>query len=203
MPQRLTEEDFQDAARMLKCNVAAIKAVAEVESRGDGFLGDGSVKVLFEGHKFYKYTDGRFKQSHPTLCFPKWTREHYAKGPNAEVRGQREFKRLEDAMALDRDAALMSASYGKFQIMGFNFPHCAFSTVVDFYEAMRRDEREHLLAFVNYIIDTSLDDELREHRWADLARRYNGPDYKKNRYDDKLAIAYAKYLQEKTAPAST
>lgn len=201
MPARLVEADFEDAAKLLKCNVAGIKAVADVESSGDGFLEDGRVRVLFEGHKFFKYTGGRFQHSHPTLCFPKWTRAHYAKGPNREARGQGELARLEQAMTLDRQAALMSASYGKFQIMGFNFAHCAFPNVDAFYSAMQKDEREHLLAFCNYIIDTSLDDELRDHRWADFARRYNGPDYKKNRYDDKLAVAYAKHLQAKPAAA--
>ncbi|WP_262919099.1 N-acetylmuramidase family protein [Niabella hibiscisoli] len=48
----LTEKDFQDAARQLNCEVAAIKAVAEVESKGDGFLPTGEPKILFERHIF-------------------------------------------------------------------------------------------------------------------------------------------------------
>jgi hypothetical protein len=39
----------------LNCDVAAIQAVAEVEARGAGFLGDGRPKILFERHKFRKY----------------------------------------------------------------------------------------------------------------------------------------------------
>lgn len=30
--------------------------------------------------------------------------------------------------------------------------------------------------------------------WAEFARRYNGPAYKENRYDEKLAKAYQKFL---------
>lgn len=192
-PALLTEADFVAAARLLKCDVAAIKAVAEVESAGNGFLSDGRVKILFEGHQFHKFTKGAFAESHPTICFRKWTKQHYTKGPNADVRGAGELARLEQAMALNRSAALMAASYGKFQIMGFNFPICGFSNVEDFYDAMKLSEGAQLQAFCNYIIDSGIDDELREHKWAGFARRYNGPGYLKNKYDQKLAAAYRKY----------
>ena len=33
----LTESDFKEAAKLLNCDIAAIKAVAEVESSGNGF----------------------------------------------------------------------------------------------------------------------------------------------------------------------
>ena len=38
MPDKLNDNDFQEAATLLNCEVPAIKAVAEVESAGDGFL---------------------------------------------------------------------------------------------------------------------------------------------------------------------
>lgn len=193
MPERLTEDDIKSAARLLKCDVAAVKAVAEVESSGDGFLQDGKIKLLFEGHKFYNYTKGAFAQSHPTLCYPKWTTQYYAKGPNAEVRGQGEWQRLQQAMQLNRNAALMSASFGKFQIMGFNCVHCGFNDVEEFFTAMQSNEGEQLKAFCEYIQDVGLDNELREHRWSDFAFRYNGKEYWKNKYDVKLAAAWVKY----------
>ena len=58
---------------------------------------------------------------------------------------------------------------------------------------MYKSEREHLMAFVNYVIQMSLVDELINKKWADFARKYNGPEYKKNNYDIKLAAAYKKY----------
>lgn len=192
-PTLLNEADFIAAAKLLKCDVAAIKAVAEVESAGNGFLSDGRVKILFEGHQFYKFTNGAFAQSHPTICYKKWTKQHYSTGPNADARGTGELSRLEQAMALNRSAALMAASYGKFQIMGFNFPVCGFSNVEDFYDAMKTNEGAQLKAFCSYIIGNGIDDELREHRWAGFARRYNGVEYWKNKYDQKLAAAHKKY----------
>lgn len=196
MPDLLIDNDFQEAATLLNCDVPAIKAVAEVESSGDGFLSDGRVKILFEGHKFYKYTKGAYAQAHPTICYPKWTKSFYAKGPNADVRGGGELARLDEAIALDRPAALVSASYGKFQIIGFNYEICGFQSVDDFYAAMQVSEGEHLKAFCGFIKSNSLDGALRNHLWAKLAAGYNGPSYKDNKYDEKLAAAFAKYSQQ-------
>ena len=196
MSDKLNDNDFQEAAQLLNCDVPAIRAVAEVESSGDGFLSDGRVKILFEGHKFYKYTNGAYAQTHPTICYQQWTKAFYAKGPNADVRGAGELARLDEAIALDRTAALMSASYGKFQVMGFNFETCGFANVEDFYAAMQVSEGEHLKAFCNYIIGNSLDGALRAHNWETLAAGYNGPAWKDNAYDTKLAAAFAKYSNQ-------
>jgi hypothetical protein len=193
MPGKLTDADYQSAAKLLKCDVPTIQAVAEVESSGDGFLSDGRVKILFEGHQFYKFTKGAYATSHPTICYKTWTTKFYTKGKTADIRGAGELARLEEAMALNETAALMSASYGKFQIMGFNFAIAGFVNVDDFYKAMQVSEGEHLLAFCNYVKGNSIDDELRNHKWASFAMRYNGPGYKKNQYDTKLAKAYKKY----------
>ena len=196
LPNKLNENDFQEAAALLKCDVPAIKAVAEVESGGDGFLSDGRMKILFEGHKFYKYTKGAFAQTHPTICYKTWTKAFYAKGKTADIRGAGELARLDEAIALDRAAALMSASYGKFQMMGFNFGICGFANVEGFYAAMLVSEGEHLKAFCNFITSNSLDGALRKHQWAKLAAGYNGPSYKDNRYDTKLANAFTKYSNQ-------
>jgi hypothetical protein len=193
MSGKLTDIDFKAAAGILKCDVPAVKAVAEVESSGSGFLSDGRVKILFEGHQFYKFTKGVYADSHPTICFKKWTKSFYAKGKTADIRGAGELTRLAEAMALNRTAALLSASYGKFQIMGFNFAICHFITVEDFFNAMQVSEAEHLMAFCNYVKGNALDGVLKLHKWKEFAFRYNGPEYKKNQYDTKLANAYKKH----------
>lgn len=190
----LMEQDFADAARRLHCDVAAVKAVAEVESSGSGFLGDGRVRILFEGHIFHRYTKGIFSANSPDVSYPRWDVSKYAKGPNAEVRGQREQDRLTKARLLNKQAALFSASYGMFQIMGFNYAACGYTNVERFVEDMQASARAQLLAFCEYIVHTSLDDELRNHNWKEFARRYNGPLYLKNKYDQKLAVAYARHL---------
>jgi N-acetylmuramidase len=183
----LNPEDFVDDAARIGCSVAHVRAVAEVESRGGGFDPEGFPKTLFEGHWFYRLTRGKFAASHPTLCFERWTKVHYGKS------WQEEKARLAAAVRLDRNAALMSASWGMFQVMGFNHNICGFKTVQSFVTQMCKNENAQLEIFTNYVINSGLADELRDGRWADFARLYNGPEYKKNQYDVKLAKAYDKY----------
>ncbi|WP_346236672.1 N-acetylmuramidase family protein [Niabella insulamsoli] len=180
----LTQKDFEDAALQIGCEVAAIKAVAEVESRGDGFLSTGEPKILFERHIFSKRTGGIFDKTNPGIS-------NRVPGGYGTVASQ--HKRLQEAVPLNRNAALMSASWGKFQIMGFNYTLAGYNSLQEFITAMYQGEREHLLAFINYIKNTFLDDELRDKRWTDFARKYNGPLYWKNKYDTKMAEAYKKF----------
>jgi hypothetical protein len=184
---KLIEQDFQNAAEALNCDVAAIKAVSEVESLNGGFNPDSTPVTLFEGHKFFKYTNGKFSGSHPDLCFPAWTKTYYGKTWQAEQ------TRLKRAMELDREAAMMSASWGKFQIMGFNHVLAGHGTIGEFVTAMYKDEREHLMAFVSFVQKTGLGASLRHHDWAAFAKGYNGAGFASNNYDVKLAAAFSKF----------
>lgn len=181
----LSEDDYQQAADLLKCDIAAIKAVAEVESRGAGFLPDGRPKILFERHKFRSFTGGKYDASNPDISNK--TPGGYGAG------GTHQWDRFKVAAALDQSAAIKACSWGKFQLMGFNFQVCGFSNLDDFYAAMQKSEGEHLKAFCNFIAGNNLGGALRNHQWATLAAGYNGADYKINQYDTKLAAAYKKY----------
>jgi hypothetical protein len=189
----LSSSALASAAADLGCSLPALQAVVDVESAGRGFLSDGRVKCLFEGHVFWKYTRGRYEHTHPSLCYQKWTKEHYARGATADERGDGELERLELAAELNRTAALMSASYGAFQLMGFNFALCGYTSVGAFYDAMCQGAEKQLRAFCEYIEHVGLADELRERRWGDFARKYNGSGFRANRYDEKLALAYGKH----------
>jgi hypothetical protein len=181
----LVHMDYLRAAKTLRCDVAAVRAVCEVEAPMGGFLPNGQVTILFERHKFSQFTDGRFDDEYPDISNP--TAGGY--GPA----GQHQHDRLARAVALDREAALKSASWGKFQIMGFNHAAAGFPVLQDFINAMHDSESAHLEAFVNFILSQKLDDEMRERRWADFARKYNGPAYRANHYDTKLATAFKKF----------
>lgn len=193
----LARDDFLDDANKIGCSVAAIRAVAEVESAGSGFDYLGRPKTLFEGHIFYKLTKGRFAVSHPSLCYPKWTKQFYGKTRDAE------FARLQLAMNLDRKSALMSASWGTFQIMGNNFATCGFSSIEEFVEAQHTDANTHLACFTEFVMDRGLADELIDLRWTDFARIYNGASFKLNNYDVKIAKAYDKFSKEEELLATS
>ncbi len=182
----LTDADFQRAADTLQCDLAAIQAVADVESAGDGFLPSGRPKILFEAHVFSRLTRRRHDGTHPNLSCRRWNRALYAGG-------ERSYGRLEQAMALGTNAALQSASWGRFQIMGFNYKAAGYASVELFVDAMFVSEAHHLDAFVNFLKSTRLDTPLREHEWETFARGYNGAGYASNHYDIKLMAAYEKY----------
>jgi hypothetical protein len=184
MPQKLTEQDYLEAAKELNCDVAAIKAVAEVESAGGGFLPDGRPKILFERHIFSRLTKRKWDANYPDIS----NRESGGyKG------GEAEYDRLRKAYELDYWAAHLSCSWGKFQILGTNFVAAGFRSIQEFVVAMQKDEQEHLNAFVNYVEHNSLDDEIREHRWTDFARLYNGKFFWRHKYDVRIAAAHKKF----------
>lgn len=185
MKPRLTDDDFCAAAGSLGVPVSAVKAVADVEAPGPGFLPSGEPRILFERHKFHRHTGGKYDRSHPNISNPRWG----GYGLESAQHG-----RLAQAVALDRDAALKSASWGKFQILGENYEQAGFRTLQAFINAMYASEADHLEAFVNFIrADKRLHDALKALDWARFARIYNGPAYAANAYDKKLAAAYLRY----------
>lgn len=188
---KISEEEFKMAADLIGCEVAVIKAVAKIESNGSGFNTDGTPKTLFEGHWFHKLTSGKYSNDpkYQSISYQKWTRKWYG---NQTV----EKQRLDLAGTLDRDAALQAASWGAFQIMGFNYKLCGFKTVQEFINAMYKGEGTQLLAFIGFVKSKKLDDELRDKDWAKFAYYYNGSGYAINKYDEKMEAAYIKFKAE-------
>lgn len=182
----ITEEAWEEAAATLGCDLAAIHAVADVESAGSGFLPSMRPKILVEGHLFHKFSGGKYDKSHPTISYPNWTKQFY-------IGGEGEYKRLNEALALDPKAAMMATSWGRFQILGMNFELAGYASVDDFVTAMRASEDDHLRAFVNFVKAKRLDVALQKRQWADFARGYNGAAYKKNNYHTRLAASYVKW----------
>ncbi len=185
----VSRRDKMDAAALLDTSVDVVEAVTAVEARGVGFIEQTDWPVLlFEGHIFHRQTKGRYSDDHPTISHPKWTRANYRGG-------RREYDRLAQAIALcgdDPGPALRSCSWGMFQIMGFNHETSGFDDVEGFVNAMATSERDQLLAFCQFVLShEAMAKALRAHEWAEFARRYNGPGFRKNKYDAKLAAAFA------------
>ena len=190
----LKESDITEAAKLLSVDVASVKAVVQVESAGSGYLKEGRlrVKILFERHKFYellhKKDPAKAKKVHaevPHICNPK---------SGGYLGGVGEYPRLARAMEIDPEIGMMSASWGLFQIMGFNHKAAGYQTIHDIVDAMKESEGKQLLAFANFIkAHKTMHLALQKQDWATFAKLYNGPAYKKNNYDSKLANAYARY----------
>lgn len=184
-PQRgLTEEHYLEAATALTVEVAAIQAVAEVETSGNAFDDYGRPRILFERHYFHRLTHGKFDARHKLIS--------QSKG-GGYGKFSIQYAKLEEAWRLDPDAALRSASWGRFQIMGNNFKAAGFVSASAMVLAHTRAEHEHLMAFVHFVSNNKgMHAALRKHDWAAFASAYNGKGYKENNYDTKMAQAYAR-----------
>ena len=201
----LSESDVKEFAEQFKLDIAVVKAVNSVESRGKGFLTHGRPVILFEGHVFWKeleirginpnsYVLDRYKD----VLYKRWTKNFYRGGAE-------EYTRLEKAAGMSdksefHDAAYCSASWGSFQIMGYHYKALGYVSIDHFVSQMYDHEREHLSAFgkfisVNEVSGKPLVDWLREKKWAKFARGYNGVGYQQNKYDIKLQKAYDSFNQ--------
>jgi hypothetical protein len=183
----LSDAEFADAAKLLNCSVAAIKAVAKVESRGGGFDHDGRPTILYEAHVFHRLTGGVHAGAKDrygvALSVPSWDRTLYG------ASGAHQYERLDDAAALNHDAASMACSWGRFQVLGANWSILGYSSLAAFLNDTRTPAG-HLGMFAQFVLHNGLDDELRRHDWPGFARGYNGPRYAENQYDARMAVAF-------------
>lgn len=199
--QLLRNNDLVKAAERLDVPLASIYAVNEVESNGKGFLDNGRPVTLFERHIMHRLLatprhDGddpaelkrqadQLATANPALVNPK---------PGGYVGGTAEHQRLAMARLIDDTAALESASWGAFQIMGFHWKRLGYSSVQDFVAAMSAGESQQFDAFTRFIeTDPALHKALKARKWAEFAKLYNGPNYQRNLYDIKLQRAYERH----------
>ncbi len=191
----LSFDTVDQVAKAERLPAHVLKAIADVEAKGSGFLNDGRPVILFERHKFYKNLVAAkglavaraVQENNPNICHPLWDSSAY-RGKEAE------YRRLEQAKQFDESAALMSASWGMFQIMGENYKECGYSSVQQMVAAMYVSEGDHFKAVVQFIKKNKriLDAVLAEN-FVNLALYYNGPGYAANKYDVKLREAAKLY----------
>lgn len=191
---RLSPGDIDAEAADLGCNPAVIRAVCDVEAAGSGFLPDGRPKILYEAHVFGRLTKHRWDHSHPNISAPSWDRSLYGAG------GAHQYARLGQAIGLDRRAALQSASWGMFQVLGLNYSSCGYPDAESFVSAMVTCERAHLDAFTKFCLANQLEDELRAvpPNFESFTSVYNGTGQVAV-YSTKLRAAWRKWLANPVA----
>lgn len=198
-PTAPSQQAYACAAWALACEVAAIMAVAEVESGPYGpFLPTGEPVILYEPHIFSRLTrgayDGHTVKGGPAdgrvLSHPSWRPGTYGKM-------SAQHAALQEAAKLNRDAALQSCSWGMFQVLGVNYKRCGHETIQHLVTAAYADVESHLRMFVNFILsDAVMASALRMKNWPKFAERYNGTGYRANKYDEKMAAAYARLAKK-------
>lgn len=207
----ISNQKIREGALQLRVPIATVKAVAEVESGNSGFYKPGTrilngsgvempspekhPVILFEGHIFWKrlrkygiLPEQVANRNNRDILFPLWDPEKHPYGKSSE-----QPARLDRASMIHREAALESTSWGAFQILGENWKRCKCENLQDFVNRNFRSEDDQLQLFIDYILHTGLDDELRGKDWATFAMAYNGPQYWKHNYDGLLEAAYRKH----------
>ena len=194
----LVEADYQNAASTLGVEVAVIKAIATQESKGSGFAditSDGKKAVvpviLYERHIMYRRLSLKYGKAHadavmrihPDLVNSK-------AGGYGGASAQHQHDKLTKAAMIDRGCALESCSWGEFQIMGFHWAALGYKSLQEFINKMYSGADGHLDAFIRYAKINNVVPHMKSKNWVEIARRYNGANYKINRYDEKLKAAY-------------
>lgn len=190
-PKLLRQRDIEDAAARLLVSVPAIMAVNEVESSGGGFLEDGRAKILFERHVLYRLlNDAGLDAAELSAKYPAVVNQKRG----GYVGGAAEYARLASARQIAGNIAFSACSWGQYQIMGYHWNALGYASIEAFVEAMQASEGQQLEAFCRFIeSEPALLKALKARKWADFAKGYNGPAYKENFYDTKLARAFENY----------
>ena len=218
----LAISDYQAAASKLGVDIASVRAVASVESKGNGLFSDGRPVILYERHIFYrellnkrnKEAKARIEKENPNVIgnalaiivanelrnikneLDKLALQH-STICNAQaggyIGGIKEYDRLAKAETIDKECALRSCSWGAFQVMGFHAEFLGFKDVFEMVEYATTDAGQ-LDIFIRFIQkNPNLLKAMKARDWANFARQYNGPSYEKFQYDVKMASAYKLY----------
>jgi hypothetical protein len=193
----LALSDFATAARELACETAAVRAVGRVESGGrSGFDEKKRPALRYEGHYFQRLTHSRYDRSHPDLSnayrSPQYRATHNLSG---ERGADQQWGLLHRAFALAPDAAVMSCSWGMFQVMGENARTAGWPDLRVFVTDMFASEHQHLRAFLGHCRHKGLTRYLQTRNWARFAFGYNGKRYADHDYHGQMARYYAQYAR--------
>jgi len=153
-------------------NLKFMKAVCLVESSGVGFI-DGRPKVRFEPNKF----NAKIKANQEPMPYT-----NNGKGFSS-LKSETNYAAYLKAKDINPIAAALSASWGKFQIMGFNFKNSGCESVEKFVEKMYNitGQYETFLTFIksNRILrEVMMKPTITLSDCITFARSYNGPSNK-------------------------
>jgi len=181
------QEYIESRARRLRVDPAALKAVVEVESNGQGFT-DGLITIRWEGHYFWRQLPENLRNT---------ARSQGLADPRAQkIKNPRDMAArhalLDRAKAIHAEAALKSISMGAGQVMGAHAERLGYRDVFEMWEAAGT-EKGQVDQIILYVERFGLVDELQRLDFAGFARGYNGPNYRKFSYDTKLQNSYYRY----------
>ncbi len=179
-------------AKSLNVLPAALLTVVEVESGGRiGAKVNGRMEpmIRFEGHYFHRLLPKALRQiaRNQRLAHPRAGR---VTNPRHQAR---RWIKLKQAIKINRIAALSSVSWGVGQVMGSHWQWLGYGSVDALVQEARSGLSGQVRLMARFIQKSGLVAKLNSQDWAGFARTYNGPGFRKNQYDIKLAAAFARY----------
>lgn len=208
----VSDNAFEQASKQLGVPQSYVRAIAEVETNGESFLKDGSVKILFERHWFKRKLGEALKK--PEVCKHIASKLGVTTTSGSELialiekkyenicsstrggykGGAAEWDRLNLAMDFDVESGAQAASYGGYQLMGFNHVACGYKTAKDMMLGLAKSESDQFLAMISFIkANAAMLSALKRADWNKFAELYNGSAYVENKYHIKLASSEKKW----------
>lgn len=182
-------DGIKKEAKRLGVEWQALAAVAQVESGGRP-LWDGLCPIRIEGH----YFDARLTGAKKAAARKKGLAARKA----GQVKNPRKmadrYAMLKRMTAIDDKAALESCSWGLGQVMGAHWKKLRYKNVKDLAKEAKSSVSGQVSLMGRFIEEFGLLVELKGKDWAGFARKYNGKNYKVNKYDVKMANAYETFL---------
>jgi len=172
----IKEEDYKKLAVEFDVPATNIKKVVKVESGGQGFSKEtGKIIIQFE--------PSWFKRKAPYTPSGLWSL-------NKVEKQTAEWIAFNDAFSKNKEAAMESTSVGLMQVMGFHYKLLGFKTVGDMWDYAKESELNQLRLGLRFIkSNTKMYKALKLSDWETFAYYYNGAQYKKFDYANRLAKA--------------
>lgn len=182
-----TDTDVARLANSIGVEQRALAAVLMVETQGSGF-GPMGPTIRWEGHYFDRLVKAELREKARSLGLAS-PKVGGVKNPSSQ---EKRYEILNRAAELDEEAAYSSISIGLGQVMGSHAKSLGFSTAKEMFSYCSLSLINQIDVMCRFIDKNGLVDELQRKDWSAFARGYNGPQYRTNQYDTKLAAAYGR-----------
>lgn len=171
----MSKINYEKLAKEFLLPVKGIQKVVAVESGGKGFGEDGKIIIQFE--------PSWFKRKAPYTPSGKWTLN--------KVENQvAEWAAFNDAFAKNPNAAMESTSIGQMQVMGFHWKLLDFKSVGEMWDFAKVSEENQIRLGLEFIkSNPKMYKALKFSDWDTFAYYYNGAQYKKFNYANRLRNA--------------
>lgn len=161
---------YQATAKELDVSPTQVRAFAIVESDEKPFTAKGNPVVRFESGYWTRFRVA----SKPAIAFDK--AKNYS---DLDSR----WSQFQDMCAINETAAIMSHSFGIFQLMGFNFKLALCADPASFLKENMTVEGQFKM-FRRFVkMSPALLSAIRLNKPDGVGHHYNGPAYKKHKYD--------------------